>query len=138
MANDPIQISGSTIDLTKRLVSSNTVVGSPAAAAETTVASVTIPAGVSFSTVVLGGYAAYTVGTSGTGVNLKIHQTNAAGTTVVASGLITSTAANLDARGVTAVDTSPGSTTTYILTMTVANGSAVSTVSAVQLWALFL
>lgn len=137
----PITRSAVNDDLTPRFSGSSTVQNSPiAAAAETIICTVTIPdfgntpivAGVR-----LHGWAAFTVGTNGTAATLKIHQTNAAGSTVVSSGPLTVTAANLVAFDVLGSDAAPG-VGTYVLTLQITNGSANTTVSAVHLsWSMF-
>jgi hypothetical protein len=134
---DPIERSASTLDMSRRFLETHAVVGSPALAAETTVASLTIPDDLVITEgIFLEAWCAFTVGTSGTGANLKIHHTNAAGATIAATGLVTVTAANLmtlSAQGIDAVAVLPGQI--YIVTLTVAAGAAVSTVSAVSLFA---
>lgn len=122
-------------DLTGRFPVTTTVGASPSAAAETIIGTLTIP---SFgdtsilSAVILSGWAAYTVGTSGTAVNLRIRQTNVSGTVVAATGALTKTAANLYADDVAGTDATPG-VGTYVLTMQVTGGAAASTVSALIL-----
>lgn len=141
MAPTPILFAAPFLDLSGRFVYSTTIVGSPSAASETTVAQVTIPdvGGLSVvSGVWLFGWVAYTVGTNGVSMNLKVRQTSTSGTTVVASGALTKTAAQLYADDVNSVDTSPVGAQKYVLTMTVASGSATSTVSAVFLGALVI
>lgn len=136
----PIRIASSELDLSQRIVDSTTVVASPAAAAETIIASVTIP---DFNIlavtqrIYLQGWAAFTVGTSGTAVNLRIRQTNVAGTVIAATGALTGgvTAANLLAIDVCGSDATPG-VATYVMTLTVTAGAAASTVSAVELIAM--
>jgi len=125
-------------DLSGRFPVTTTVVASPAAAAETIIASLAIPSfgdTTIMSGVFLQGWAAYTVGTSGTAVQFRIRQTNVAGTVVVASGALTGSqhgAGILSADDIQGVDAAPG-VATYVLTMTVTAGSAPSTVSAVCL-----
>ena len=136
----PIQLSAGGIDLSPRVTHSAVVVGSPAAAAETIVASITIGSNFAFGMgVLVFGYAAYTVGTNGTAVNLRIRQTDTSGAIVKASGAVTSTAANLAAGSIMGLDAAPvlpGQI--YVLTMTVTAGSATSTVSAVTLAGILL
>lgn len=131
-----IEWDGANIDLHRRFLQNSTVVGSPAAAAETTIASLTIND--SFP-VVSGVYievtCAFTVGTNGTAVTLKIHQTNSSGSTLYSSGAVTATAANLmnmSAQAFDASPTLPGQI--YIATLQVTNGSATSTVSALSIF----
>ena len=131
----PITENVQRVDLSARFPSSTTVVASPAAAAETIIASLAIPSfgdTTILSGVILTGYAAYTVGTSGTAVTLRLRQTNVAGTVVATSGALTKSAASLYADDINGVDAAPG-VATYVLTMQVTAGAAASTVSAVIL-----
>lgn len=132
--------SGAGIDLSPRFVRSVTVAASPAAATETTIATITLPASISQAVgIEVFGWAGFTVGTNGVSVSLKIRQTNTSGSTIAASGAVTATAANLSQGVVCGLDTAgvlPGQV--YVLTMTVASGSATSTVSAVYLRALIV
>jgi hypothetical protein len=125
------------IDLSARVVASTTVVASPSAAAETIIASVALPSGLTINSgVVLWGWAAYTVGTSGTTVQFRLRQTNVSGTIVGNTGALSGSqhgAGILSADDVGGFDTAPGDAQVYKLTMQVANGAAASTVSAVQL-----
>src|SRR5206468_8525950 len=118
-----------------RVFQSATVVASPAAATETIIASVTLANDLAIgSGVLLLGYAAFTAGTSGTGATLKLRQTDTSGTTVKTSGILPVTAAALYAPGILGFDASPLSNAgVYVMTLTVANGAAASTVSAVTL-----
>lgn len=125
------------IDLSGRIARSATVVGSPAAAAETAICSVTIPDDVAIALgVLLLGYAAFTVGTNGVSGTLRLRQTDTSGTVVTSSGAVTETAANLDARSIVGFDTAATVGGVYVMTLTVASGSAASTVSAARLVAL--
>lgn len=127
-------------DLSLRFPVTTTVAASPAGSSETIIATLNIP---SFgdvpvlSAVQLTGWAAYTVGTSGTAVNLRIRQTNVAGTVVAATGALTKSAASLYADDVNGSDATPG-VGVYVLTMTVTGGAAASTVSAVLLSAIIV
>lgn len=134
----PIQMSAEGLDLSPRLFRTATVVASPAAAAETIIASLAIADDLALTEgFVLVGYAAYTVGTAGVSVNLRIRRTNVTGTIVKASGAMTRTAANLAADSIVALDTGGAlPNQTYVLTMIVASATAESTVSAVELIAL--
>jgi hypothetical protein len=139
---EPIVISGSNVDLGKRYFQSQAVAGSPAAASETTICTFTISSNLAVvSGIQLWGWAAFTVGTSGTACTLKIRETGTSGTTIASTGATTGgiTAANLVDMNVQGFDTAgvlPGQV--YVLTLTVTNGAAVSTVSACQLSALVL
>lgn len=132
---NPIQYGGAGLDLSPRFRRTATVVGSPSAAAETIVASVTLPGDLPIMTgVLVMGYAAVTVGTNGVSLTWKLRQTDTSGTTIVTSGAKTATAGNLVDEYIQGVDTSPAATgQVYVLTLTVGSGSAASTVSAVSL-----
>jgi hypothetical protein len=125
------------IDLRPRLVVSTVVVASPALAAETIIAQTAAIGDVSVQQgVLLGGWAAFTVGTTGTAVRLRLRQTNVAGTVVADTGALTAgvAAAALvaqDVEGFDAAAVPPAQV--YVLTLQVTGGSAVSTVSAVKL-----
>lgn len=136
----PLALGADRVDFSKRIVQSGAVAGSPAAATETTVCTVTIPADLStFLGVLLIGFAAYTVGASGTAVNLRIRQTDTAGTVVKATGAMTRAAGSLQGDNVFGVDASPGAGgQVYVLTMTVTAGAATSTVSAASLVAVVI
>jgi len=132
----PIQETSAGIDFSQRVQVSTTVAGSPAAATETIIAQLTLQGDVSVQrSVILRGWAAFTVGTSGTAVQLRIRQTNVSGTVKGDSGALTGgvAAGNLLVESVAGVDTSPANTgQVYVLTMQVTNGAAASTVSAVE------
>jgi hypothetical protein len=133
----PFNVSGLNVDLSPRVVHSETVVASPAAAAETIIGSVTLTADLQFAAgVLLFGWAAFTVGTNGVSVVLRVRQTSVGGSLIASSGAGTETAANLDERNVHGFDSAPAAGQIYKLTMQVASGSAASTVSAVSLVAL--
>jgi hypothetical protein len=91
--------------------------------------------------VIVSGWAAYTVGTSGTAVELRIRQTSVAGALVADSGALTGSqhgAAILSADDVGGLDTGATGGTIYKLTMQVTAGAATSTVSAVLLYAIIV
>ena|SRR5579864_7200185 len=138
---DPIRMLGSAIDLSPRVVSSSTIVGSPATNTETIVCQ--IPAINAISQVVSGvflsGVVSFTVGTSGTAVNVRIRQTNVAGTVVAATGAITGgvSATNLLSQDIQGFDVTPG-VAVYVLTLQVTGGAAISTVSATNLVAIVI
>jgi hypothetical protein len=141
MPNPPIQIGAGGIDLSPRVIQSSVIVASPSAATETTICTLTIPGNIAQVTgVILFGFAAFTVGTNGTACNLKIRQTNTSGTTVGATGATTGgiAAAGLVDVNVTGFDTASVGNQVYVLTLTVTNGSAASTVSACSLVALVI
>lgn len=141
MAVETIVRSATGVDLSSRFVTTTTVVASPAAAAETIIAQLpAISAGVPFvSGVFVICWAAFTVGTNGTAVQLKIRQTNVAGSTVAATGALTGSqhgAGILSDDNVHGFDASPAAGQVYVLTMQVTAGSATSTVSAVSMLAI--
>lgn len=131
----PTRLLADAIDLSPRVIRSGTVAASPAAATETTICTLTVNRDLQMGLgIVLYGFAAFTVGTSGTAVQLRIRQTDTSGTVVKASGATTRTAANLGSMSILGVDTAPVlPNQVYVLTMTVTSGSAASTVSAAEL-----
>lgn len=135
---EEIRLSGAAVDLSPRVRRSATVVASPAAAAETIIATVTIDRDLALGLgVLLLGYAAYTVGTAGVSANFRIRRTNVSGTIVKASGAKTVAATELHDESIVAVDTGASlPNQVYVLTMIVASASAESTVSAVELVAI--
>src|SRR5437763_2880510 len=137
MPGDPFVQSARGIDLSARIAASTTVVASPTDNTETIIASVTVPGGLSYATgVLVVAFAAFTVGTSGTAVNLKIRQTDASGTTIVATGATNegvTAATQLGERVAWGLDTAPADGQIYKATLTVTGGAAASTVSAVFL-----
>lgn len=139
MSVEPISRSGLSVDLSPRFLVSTTVAASPALAAETTIATLTIPSNVAVvTTVILQGYAAFTVGTSGSAVRLRIRQTGTSGTVVADTGAITGgiSAANLVTLNNGGQDTGSAAGQVYVLTLQVTAGAAASTVSNVQLLAI--
>lgn len=138
---EPIALSALHIDLSRRFLQSTVVVASPAAAAETIICqTAAFNNEITFVTgVQLQGWAAYTVGTSGTAVTFRIRQTNVSGTVVVSTGAMTGSqhgAAILSCDDVQGFDTAPAAAQVYVLTMQVTAGAATSTVSATQLTAI--
>jgi len=134
----PIRYDSSGFDLSKRFPVTTTVGASPALAAETIIGTLTIPSFADMAVVsgiIVQGWAAYTVGTSGSAVTFKIRQTNISGTVVVSSGALTRAAGNLAADDVNGFDSGAG-VGTYVLTMQVTAGAAASTVSALYLAAI--
>lgn len=135
------QISANAIltDWSARIVDTTTVSASPSAATETIIGTVTIPnfGGIPVTQkIYLAGWAAFTVGTSGASVRLRIRQTNVSGTVVADTGALTGgvAAGNLLAQDVSGSDATPG-VAVYVLTLTVGSAAAASTVSALQLLA---
>lgn len=136
----PFQYSATGVDLSPRYFYTETVAASPAAAAETTVASLTIGADLAYvKGIRLSGYLAFTAGTNGVTATVKIRRTNTSGTTIVTSGAVTVVAASVYDRFILGVDESPTLPgQVYVLTLTVGSGSAESTVSAAALDAFVL
>ena len=138
----PIRYDSISFDLSKRFCIYKTVDSSPATNAETVIATLTIP---SFSDiavvsgVIVSGWAAYTIGTSGTAATMKIRQTNVSGATVVTSGATTGgiAAGNLVEQDVEGFDSGAGASS-YALTLTITGGAATSTVSALLLRAIIV
>lgn len=136
----PITENVQRVDLSARFPVTTTVVASPSAAAETIIANLTIPLfgdTTIMSGVLLQGWAAYTVGTSGTAVTFRVRQTNVSGTVVVSTGALTGSqhgAGILSADDISGFDAAPG-VGVYCMTMQVTAGAATSTVSAVCLTA---
>lgn len=141
MPTEPIYRNAMGIDLSSRVISSVTVAASPSAATETTIATLTIPSSVAVvSTVLLMGWAAFTVGTNGVSARLRMRQTNTSGSVVGDTGATTGgiTATNLVILDVGGADTAPPAAGVYVLTLTIGSGSAASTVSGVQFVALVI
>lgn len=134
----PIQAGAQSLDLSPRVFRSTTVAASPAAAAETTICTVTVSGDLATALgVLIIGAAAYTVGATGTAVTLRIRQTDTSGTVVFSSGAQTRTAANLHSDAVAGFDSGQvAARQVYVLTMTVTGGSGASTVSAATLVAI--
>jgi hypothetical protein len=141
MPDEGIRGSAAFLDLSSRVQASTTVVGSPALAAETIIASLTIPLDLAIVTgILVMGWAAYTLGTSAASCQLRLRRTNVAGTVVGNTGAQTgghSTAGQLVSDDVNGFDT--GATLpnqVYVMTLQVASGAAASTVSSVFLAAM--
>lgn len=118
------------------LVPSTTIVGSPAAAAETTIGQVVVPGGAGPTTrALLIAFAAFTVGATGTAVRLRLRNGSLTGAVVGDTGAMTGgvAAAGLVSYGLLGFDT-PGDVASllYVLTLQVTGGSGASTVSGVQ------
>lgn len=134
----PIRLDGASVDNSKRLAYSTTVVASPATNAETIVCQ--IPAIGSDPQVTAGvqleGSVNFTVGTSGTAVRLRVRQTNVSGAVVAGTdtGALTGgvSAGNLLSISTCGEDPTPG-VAVYVLTLQVTGGAATSTVSSTSL-----
>jgi hypothetical protein len=131
----PINEAADAIDLRPRVVNTNAIVGSPAAASETIVAQTAAIGDVSVQAgVLLFGWVAFTVGGSGTAARLRVRQTNVGGTIVADTGALTVTAGNLVSPSILGFDAAAVSPSqVYVLTLTITAGAATSTVSATQL-----
>jgi hypothetical protein len=136
----PIRQSIVPVDISERFLSTKTVAGSPALAAETVIASLTLPgfgdtavvSGISFDA-----WAAFTVGTSGVSATMRIRQTNVSGAVVATTGALTVVATNLVQVNVQGFDAAPG-VGVYALTLQIGSGAAPSTVSALSLQAIVI
>jgi hypothetical protein len=125
-------------DLSARFQGTSTIVASPTDNTETIIGSLTLA---NFNDIALvsgirlHGYAAFTIGTSGTAGNLRIRQTNASGTVVTATGAVNVgvwAATQLTFLTALGFDAAPG-VATYVMTLQVTGGAAASTVSALHL-----
>lgn len=138
MPTDPIATSARGLDLSLREIATTTVVASPALAAETIIAQLAaFDSALSFAKgVKLVGWAAYTVGTTGSAVTLRLRQTGLAGTLIASTGAMTGSqhgAGILSSDDVCGFDTAPAAGQVYVLTLQVTAATAASTVSAVYL-----
>jgi len=131
---DAFRMSGAAVDLSPRVFRDATVDASPAAAAETTIATLSLTPDLGFGLgVLLIGYVAWTVGTAGVSGRFRIRRDSITGTTVKDSGLTTRVAAQLQQDTIVGIDTSPTfPNEVYVLTLIVGSASAESTVSAVE------
>jgi hypothetical protein len=129
----PIRDTAAGLDLSSRFFSTTTVAASPTDNTETTIATITVAGDIAaIFGVYLFAFAAFTIGTNGTAINMRIRKGTIAGTVVVASGAIQGTAANHAERQILGVDLTPTlPSQLYVVTLTVTGGSAASTVSAV-------
>jgi len=136
----PINLNGGHVDLSSRIEINTTLVGSPAAGSETSICALSIPhALVTTTGVILMASAAFTVGANGVSGQLRLYHGTTSGTKVGDSGAITMVAGNLYCPLVFGLDASPVlPNQTYTLSLTVASGSATSTVSQVRLVALVI
>jgi hypothetical protein len=137
---DPYRLSADEVQFSTRLFGSAAVVASPAAAAETIICTVTVNTQARPDQVVwLQGFAAFTVGTSGTSARLRIRRTDVAGAVqgdtgattggIAATNLVDANVSGIDALGAIGA-------MVYVLTLQIAAGAAVSTVSATTMFAI--
>ena len=133
-----IILAGGHVDLSDRIMANTTVVGSPALAAETAIASVTVKGAVSTALgVIVICKASFTIGTSGVSYQLRTYHGTASGTKLDDSGAVTAVATDLYSTTVVAFDPSPKlPNQVYTTTLTIASGAAASTVSAVTIVAI--
>lgn len=137
---EPFRIDGVGLDLSNRFQTYQTVDASPSAGSETVIATLTLANFGSMQLakgVLLLGWAAFTVGTSGVSAALKIRQTNVSGSTKANSGATTVSAGNLKEISCWGFDSGAGAGV-YALTLTVGSGAAASTVSALELVAILI
>ena len=130
----PMRYAGIDVDLSSRIAVSTTVAASPAAGAETVIASVTLPSNFrSAEQVLVDAWAAFVIGTSGVSARLRIRRSDINGAVVGDSDVLTGgiAAGNKVAQDVAALDTA--SVAVYALTLLVGSGAAASTVSQVRL-----
>lgn len=139
MANpaDPIMQNAHSLDLSPRFQQTTVVAGSPATNEEKVIATLLVGTNSAIiSGIRVHGFAAFTVGTSGVSATMRIRQASVTGSVVVTSGATTVVAANLGTAAVHGFDTAavlPNQT--YVLTLQIGSGGAISTVSALMLWA---
>ncbi len=134
MPTQNIVLSGAGVDLSPRFQRNATVVASPTVDAEVIIASITVQGNLSTAGIMVIGFAAYTVGTAGVSVNLRLRKTDASGSVLKATGATTAVAADLGSMSVVGFDTAPTlPAQVYVMTMTVVSANAGSTVSAVEI-----
>lgn len=136
MPPEPFTRSALQLDLSPRIAESHTVAGSPATNAITSVCALTVPGfnDIPVATgVLLEGWVAFTVGTSGVTAKLDIRQTGVAGAVIATTGALTVTATNLVAFSVKGLDAAPLAAGVWVLALTIGSGAAISTVSGVEL-----
>lgn len=137
MPAEPILASAVNLDLSSRIIVTNTLVGSPADATETIIASLTLPRGIALATgVILAGNFGVTVGTNGTSIKARIRQTSVGGSAIATGPTIPDAAGVVDGTTLLGFDSAPAEGQVYKLTLTVAAATAVSTVSVVSFIAL--
>lgn len=138
MSPVPINATAASLDLSPRVFNDITVDASPALAAETVIATLTLTGDIAvLAGVLLFGWAAYTAGTSAVSGQLRIRRATVAGSVRADSGAVTNVAAALYSTSIMGFDAGavmPGQI--YVLTLQMASGSAVTTVSAVNFTAI--
>jgi len=142
MPATPIRLDGGEVDLSSRIQQVSSSPASPSGSSETVVLTLTLAANVAvISGVLLFGFAAFTVGTSGASAQLRIKRTNTSGTAVGDTGATTGgiAAAALVDMNVSGFDSAPAIPgQVYVLTLTIGSGAAASTVSAASLVAIIV
>lgn len=132
----PISLDGSRLDLSPRFFKSTAVAASPAGATETIICTLTCNLSLAvMEGAQLIGWCAFLVGASGTDITLKLRRTDTSGTTLASTGVINApAAADLLTYSIATFDTGPTLPgQVYVMTLTVANGAAESTVSGAYL-----
>lgn len=142
MANpaDVVLYNSHSLDLSSRIVQTITVAGSPATNEEKVIATLLLGTNSAIiSGIQVFGWAAFTVGTSGVTATMRIRQASVTGAVVVSSGATTVVAASLIETGVQGFDTAAAlPNQTYVLTLQIGSGAAISTVSVLQLLAIIV
>ena len=138
MSSQPFTSGVLGVDLSARFAQSSALVGSPAGGSITSICELAVP---DFNIipvttgVILEGFAAFTVGTSGVSALLQIRQTGISGAVVATTGAVTVVGGDLHALSVQGIDTGPLAAGVWILALTIGSGAAESTVSSTQLLA---
>ena len=134
---NPIQLGGDEVRFADRIAQTSTVSASPAAGAETVIATLVQPTDLQKAIgVFLTAWLTVTIGTSGVSARVRIRQTNISGTVVADSGAVTQgiAAGNVCTLDVQAFDTAPANNgQTYVLTLTIGSGAAASTVASLNM-----
>lgn len=133
----PITYNGGAVDLSPRVSQNTTVVASPAAATETIIASITVPSGITITAGVLVICSfGVTIGTNGVSYRTRVRNTGVTGTVVGDTGVETGSAASLYNVTVIGWDTAAVAGTLEKVTLTIASGSASSTVTPLSIVAI--
>ena len=141
MTPPPIQRDASSLDLSSRFFKSTAVAASPAAATETVICTLTMSEDLAvMEGAMLWGWCAFLVGASGTDATVKLRRTDTSGTTIASTGIINApAAADLLTYAICGFDTGPTLPgQVYVMTLTVPNAAAASTVSGATLAALLI
>lgn len=133
---ETIRTGAAVLGLSQRIQQNNSVVGSPATNAITSICALTFPSfgKLTLETgVLLEGWVSFTTGTSGVTAKLDIRQTGTSGAVINTTGLVTVVATQIYALSIQGLDATPLAAGVWIMALTIGSGAAVSTVSAVQL-----